>query len=335
MEAVALSAGLIPPLARLTSVSIGGGHTNTFLRQVKAGVKSAVNTLSDENGNLNAERLSIHRPKFCQALNTGMKWFNMHWAVPYVWPMLPHVAQEACNRRAASTQSEIEKMLQLEQMRASAIEVSVECDWEQFVRTACCSNPPCASYMKILADYVKANPGELLKELGEFQNAFACTYGRFKGPQRQLGSEFLSKPMSLSFGKGDLFPYIINACIKAQLSSNKVVDGICKLLAQSHLTMLATAGNRDNVKRAEQLMVAARQLCLVAHLAEHDQTVIVGRFDVMCVLHLTKKAKEGEGRDFATLDDVAKVQRAFFLRCSSSAHLLQHYDHSALVRMHS
>ena len=35
-----LSNGLVPPLVKLTLLSVGGTHTNTFCRQVKAAVKS-------------------------------------------------------------------------------------------------------------------------------------------------------------------------------------------------------------------------------------------------------------------------------------------------------
>ena len=59
---VALSDGLVPPLASLTHVSFGGGHTNTWLRQVKAGTRcilgdKAINSkkVTDEHGMLNAE----------------------------------------------------------------------------------------------------------------------------------------------------------------------------------------------------------------------------------------------------------------------------------------
>ena len=38
-ELVALSDGLLPPLKVLQALTIGGGHTNCFLRQVQAGVR--------------------------------------------------------------------------------------------------------------------------------------------------------------------------------------------------------------------------------------------------------------------------------------------------------
>ena len=113
--------------------------------------------------------------------------------------------------------------------------------------------PTCASYIDVLASYVKKNSGAgaLLNDLGSFQKAFGCGE---KGAARALGSEFISKVSSLNFGVGVKLPYLKNACLKANLQSSKVVDGVCKLLYPSHVGALAAEKKRELAKSVEQLM---------------------------------------------------------------------------------
>ena len=47
---VELSMGVIPPLRSLKLLSLGSSHTNTGLRQIKAGVVSVVDRLKDSDG---------------------------------------------------------------------------------------------------------------------------------------------------------------------------------------------------------------------------------------------------------------------------------------------
>lgn len=53
---VRVSNGYIPPLVQMQILSVGGTHTNTFLRAVKAGCPSAVDKLADQCGKLNLEK---------------------------------------------------------------------------------------------------------------------------------------------------------------------------------------------------------------------------------------------------------------------------------------
>ena len=91
--------------------SIGGSHTNTFLRQVNAGVKSVVEAFADEDGRLNAEVLAIDRPQFKEALAKGLIWFVLHWACAFAWPDLLPFVQGVLNTDARNGQGEVEMML--------------------------------------------------------------------------------------------------------------------------------------------------------------------------------------------------------------------------------
>ena len=111
-----LSDGLVPPLSKLTLLSVGATHTNTFCRQVKAGVKSIVKELADDSGHLNEEILSTGRPQFKHAMTKGLKWFQMHWSTPFIWPMLPTLIENALNTDPRTDKGEIEVMLYMHKL---------------------------------------------------------------------------------------------------------------------------------------------------------------------------------------------------------------------------
>ena len=98
------SQGLIPPLCHLKVESVGGSHTNTFLRQSKAGVKCVVARLANPHGHLDGEALGANRPTFKEALTQGMKWFKLDWPCQYVWPDLLLFIQRTLNTTAQTGQ---------------------------------------------------------------------------------------------------------------------------------------------------------------------------------------------------------------------------------------
>ena len=301
---VRLSQGLIPPLQMMRILSIGGAHTNAWLRAVKAGCRSAVPGRADEHGNLNAEQLSVGRPAFKEAVEKGLKWTVLHWQVPYVWPELLPLVQAALNVQAHGAITEVEVMLGMHADAALAEAAGKQPDWKAVQKAAAQNLPSCASYIDVLANYVKNNSGAgaLLNDLSSFQKAFGCGA---KGAARALGSEFISKVSGLNFGPGVKHPYVKNACLKANLQSKKVVDGVCKLLLPSHVAVLAADKKRALVNSAEKLMEDGRKLCDALSLADENRVVHIGMLDVRLILHICNKGNEGEGIDFKSFEDIA------------------------------
>ena len=73
-QLVRLAGGLLPQLSGLRLVSVGGAHTNSFLRAVKARCPTPVPFLQGANGLLDPDALSAGRPAFQDALQTGLEW---------------------------------------------------------------------------------------------------------------------------------------------------------------------------------------------------------------------------------------------------------------------
>ena len=118
------SKGSMPPPKALKAVSVGGSHTDTFLRQVKRGIKCLLAEPArldhDENGNLSYAKLTAGRPDFKDAVDNGMYWTVLHWGVPFAWPKLLDLIQEALNVVCATRQGEIEIMLKVARLVAVA-----------------------------------------------------------------------------------------------------------------------------------------------------------------------------------------------------------------------
>ena len=125
-------------------MSIGGGHTNTFLRQVHAGVRCVVAKLGDQDGRLNAELLCVNRPLFKEALG-GLRWKVFHWQAPWVWPGLADFAQGALNTVVQGEQTEIELCLKLHRLAQGMTDSGREVDWASIENQACTSMPTCAA----------------------------------------------------------------------------------------------------------------------------------------------------------------------------------------------
>ena len=78
-ELIDLSNCLIPPLQQVKYLTVGGGHTNTFLRAVKANCPTPVDSLKDANGRLDLEKLGVGQPLFVDAVKNGLTWLVMDW----------------------------------------------------------------------------------------------------------------------------------------------------------------------------------------------------------------------------------------------------------------
>ena len=298
------SRGLIPQLVECKYISVGGSHTNTFIRQVNDGVRCVVASLkgmTDADGRLNADLMAVGRPNFKDVLENGMRWFVLHWGCVFAWPSLLPMVQRALNTQAFTGQGEVEMMLYLHSEAAAD-------DWnfDGAIKRAKETHPQCAPYMEVLAAYVKENAGkngdsEILADLNNFLKAFACDE---KGALRTLGGEFIGKLNTIAWGKATKCPRIKNACLMANLGSTKVSDGICKLLLPAHLNMLVSKENREAVLKAEQLMEDARSICDSVCQDAGIRVHALGLLDTRCALHLCKKGKDGEGRVFDSLDEI-------------------------------
>ena len=104
-ETVALSNGLLPPLSAIKALSVGGAHTNSFLRACRASCKTPIETLQDNGGRLDVARLSAQDANFADAVQDGLMWTMIDGLVASTWPAIVDLAQQALNAKAAQEPS--------------------------------------------------------------------------------------------------------------------------------------------------------------------------------------------------------------------------------------
>ena len=301
-----LGDGLIPLLEDLEVITVGGSHTNTFLRQVIGEVRAVVAELSDTGetgGKLNYEQLVCDRPAFKCALGTGLKYWCGHWQSVYIWPDLPDFLQDSLNIVAKLIVSEPEIMLKISDMAANAKKNGEPATWKLWEKAAANSNPACVMWIDKLSAYVQLHggDGELIAELAEYAKSLET-----QGPKRLLGAEFFSKINNLKFGRGVCFPRVVNATLELQLAGPKVTNGnICNFLTPGAMSELVKESNRGAVQKAEELMSEARKLVTSLGLQRSKVVKSIGRLDVRTAAVLTKTSKALEGKA-VTMAEVAE-----------------------------
>ena len=155
-----LSNGLLPPLAACKLLSIGGSHTNAFLRAVKGSCPTSSEGLKPfcVNDHLNVDALCVNRPELREAIESGLEWSVLHRDCDAAWPGptgLVALVQGALNTTAASGQGEVEIVLSLDRMRANAHMLSAEPDWASWQAAVRATLPKCSDYVSVLATFVK------------------------------------------------------------------------------------------------------------------------------------------------------------------------------------
>ena len=305
---VELSDGLIPSLEDIEVTTVGGSHTNTFLRQVCAEVPAVVAELSDTNevgGRLNYNQLVCNRQAFKLATEAGLKYWCGHWQAVHIWPELPDFLQDGLNICAKLIVSEPEVMLKLSSMAAAAGRAGEPLEWKRYQAAAAKSNPACLNWIDKLSTFVQTHgggvDGELTAECAEFAKSLDNT-----GPKRLVGPELFAKVGSLHFGRGVRFPLVVLATLELQLSGSKMTNGnICNFLINANVNELVKDSNRAAVQKSEELLVEARKLVKSLGVQRSKMVKFIGRLDVRVVAILTKTSKALEGKAL-TMAEVAE-----------------------------
>ena len=193
---VSLGQGLIPALAGLQAVSIGGSHTNVGLRMVKARVRSLHKRLCRDGSDdrIDPDWLCNGRPQFEDALKGGLSWLVLQHEAERAWPGLSDFVQRALNVEVRGARSEIEVATDMWKMALLSLEKKQNPDWGQIEAEAAKALPPCAPYIRALSMYLQAHTGDLLQDLSEFLKAFernCCSAA--------LGGEFLQAVSELGY----------------------------------------------------------------------------------------------------------------------------------------
>ena len=287
-EAVSLSAGTLPPLTDLKALSLGSGHTNGFCRAVKGNCRTSIARLMDAQGKLNIDVLCATRPTLREACKKGLRWTLFHWACSFVWPGFIDLVISSLNLEAKHDKSELEVLLEMHALKKQALSMGKEPNYEEIELVVLQTLPACAPYIKALSAVLRRLTAEQPGELKSYDMMFGCSgKGKAKG-KRNLGAEFLGKLSTLKYKVSEKFPYVETACIMANWSSPKVVDGVCRLIPASMLVQLTSKDNLEKIQAAENLMDNMRALCDQLRVEESIRVKTASVSSVRCILHIFK-----------------------------------------------
>ena len=301
---VQLSKGLIPPLALLEAVSLGGSHTNVGFRQAKGRVRSLHKKLAGPDGNLDPDRLVLGRPEMGDAMANGLKWTKFHWQVDDAWPGFSQFVQKALNVEAKSMRGEAEIFLEMWELAvAGGLEHVAWGEIEELVAKAL---SPCSGYIPAMSKYLQVHSGGLLQQMNIFLKAFERD-----DTQACLGGEYIYAVADLDLRKTKI-PHVAAALLEAQFLSSKVVDGMCRSIPLSKVSSLKKDGvMRAKVLQAEKMMQDARLIGAKMNRSEDSKFVRqLGFLDVRCISVLLNLGKTFEAVEWESLDDVSKAASA-------------------------
>lgn len=299
---IQLSDHLLPPLRDVVCLSLGCGHTNAWLRQNLAQVRSIVPALANEAGMLDPAMTGLGQPDFATALK-GLKWLVFHWQLEDALPGIWEWVQRALNAVASCERGEIEVMKEYWESACSSGWPGSAVDWRLLGDGVVSAQAPCVSYRHVMANFLKAHGGALLPDVQESLNALE----RLEVVP-QMGAEYLQ---ALADCKADEpVPFLVYAGIEAALASHKVVDGFARNIAASKLSPLRGKKEQGTVKAANAILRDGRDLASRLQITGTSaHTRVAHTFKVRVFCFTVKMAKLWfEDRQWQSLEEIAQEQ---------------------------
>ncbi|CAE7826156.1 unnamed protein product [Symbiodinium sp. CCMP2592] len=278
------------PQGKELFMTVGSSHTTCFLKSLMYGKLEQSSNSCMQPGHPVQE-----------ALVSGWNWLILSDVLEQQWPGLPLLYSSVLNNsnsvHVAST--EMEALATLQKYMASGKSM-------QEAITLCKQGEPvCKSYIDAIAMFAQKFCGGTDMPMVGFLVGFSKVYGE----SQRLGSEFTRLIAHYDFRlDANLAPCFRIACMAAQMSSPKVVDGVAKMIYKSDLD--AAKKRKQELQESEEgLRDAWHVTQLAGHLSEHEKIQVFGRLCVRTVLWMLGKQKAGrEEREWASF---AGIRDAF------------------------
>jgi len=231
---ISRSQGLLAPATGCERyLSLGCGHTVAFAKAAGAGGKTPEVSLQDVHGNIDTNALCANAT-FKTMSTVGWDWIIIPWEIDNLFPEWAGVAQSALNasNNVASLMSELEVAVNF----SSAIldpGLKDEAKWEAKVIDSISSLcAPCAPYADKILKYTQNFGGGDDAKLIAFMDDVAKTYGC----NPTMGAAWWTAMAESVFAqKGEEHPLVRTAMHLANLTGDKVDDGISRTLAKSDM----------------------------------------------------------------------------------------------------
>ena len=296
---------LAPVTGEERYVTVGCGHTVAFCKNAAIGGKTPSIDLQDAAGNIDPHKIAQHEV-FGSMVNDGWDWLLVNSKIDEYFPQFAKAAQKALNvsNHVASEMSELECAKILADNAADAGFTELE-NWKALaLENVRALSVPCAGYAQHILKFVQYFAGgtdaPLINFLDDVAKQFHCNVN--------LGGTFWQALSHTIFhDQTKRFPLVRVAFALTNLTSDKVEDGISRLLVKTDLTRLATKAAAAEAWELEQILQDS--IDIVDKLSSREAALqMLGQFLVRLVLKLTKKEKVS--RD-PTERSVAEIQTLF------------------------
>ena len=232
------AAGCLAPVrGEETVLSVGCGHTAAFCRATNAGCKTPVKQLGLACGHLSLDTILADKANktshpFRSMCEKGWEWFVIDSDVELAYPELPSLWQSALNA-SHSVQGQ-----PLEMETASFVaERLVHTSVEEAKMAAAAGSPNCLSYLDAIVHLVINHGGgppdfAIIRYLDSFSKAY--------GKSIVLGEDFVRAVAYTTFSDdlSTIYSLTRSGLLVTQLTSEKIVDGVAKMLNRSDVDKL-------------------------------------------------------------------------------------------------
>ena len=181
-------------------------------------------------------------------------------------------------------------------------------DWEMAVTSATSNKPRCSYYARKIGTFVRLFGGGWDAPLIEQQSAFANTLSQ----TRVLGEELFTALLETKLDPIAQMVQVRHALMAANLTANKVIDGIARLLTLTDVRGLASKTKAASIAKAETVLGAASAVCDTlasgGHITTQQHMELLGLFRVRVGAFLCNKGKlTFEAFAYDTIDDICAL----------------------------
>ena len=239
-------------------LSVGAGHTVAGCKNAYFGGRTPHKELQAENGLTDLGKLK-RNAQMAQMIESGWEWEVVPHEVDRDFPWFAACAQRALNTQnhVATTVSELETALALFDISEDPGMQSQE-NWKELALTNIKElGYPCAQYAAPILEFVTlyaGGPGApYIKMIDNVVKQYRCTCN--------LGETFWTALSNTTFfDKTSKYPLLRMALAIANLTSDKVLDGVARLLSKADVAKIASKKEASKASIYEKTLVDSLQI---------------------------------------------------------------------------
>ena len=278
-------------------VTVGCGHTAAFCKQARVQGRTSQKTLQMAGSDVIDVQMLCQNAQFKAMIEKGWAWEVVPSIIDELFPGFASVAQKALNTQnhIGTEVGELETCMTL---AASANDPGMRQleDWKEMaIENIVSLNVPSAKYSKTLLEFVENFGGGGGAPLVSFMDSVAKQFGC----NATLGQAFWEALTNTVFpSKTNMFPLIRVALAIANLTGDKVEDGVARLLSKNDVAKVASKPKTAEACTAERILGEAMDIA--KEVGGIDATLQpLGQIFVRTAVKLAGKEKMGrEGREF-------------------------------------